>query len=135
MLKMFIVHAPHIRSAVADYLPSGSPICSFGVTLAPKVLWGYKRQSAVCKSALRAFVPAICLSFGNNFRFVVGSVKQHSANIYAWCLKNACLRCLCVNRQKNHKNHSFHISISSSHRVSCSVFFIPENLFFDHSSF
>ena len=29
----------HLRSVVADHLPTGSPICSFGVTLAPKVLW------------------------------------------------------------------------------------------------
>ena len=77
MLKMFIVHAPHLRSAVADYLPSGSPICSFGVTLAPKVLWGYKRQFAVCKSALCAFVPAVCLPFRNKFSSAVDGGKQH----------------------------------------------------------
>ena len=80
MLKMFIVHAPPLRSAAADYLPTGSPICSFGVTLAPKVLWGYKRQSAVCKFALCAFVPAISISFGNNFCSAVGSsgnIRRH----------------------------------------------------------
>ena len=71
----------HLRSASADYLPKGSPICSFGVRLAPKVLWGYKRQSAVCKSALRAFVPAVRLPFGNNFSSAVGSVRHQSAYI------------------------------------------------------
>ena len=71
----------HLRSAVADHLPKGSPICTFGVTLAPKVLWGYKRQFAVCKSALRAFVPAVCLPFRGNYRSAVGSVKHRSADI------------------------------------------------------
>ena len=58
-----------------------------------------------------------------------------SADIQTWCLKTACLCTDEGNIQKNHKNHSFHISISSSHRVSCSVFFISENLFFGHLSF
>ena len=80
-LKCLLFMLLHLRSAVADYLPSGSPICSLGVTLAPKVLWGYKRQSAVCKSAFRAFVPAIRLSFRNNFSSAVGSVKHQSADI------------------------------------------------------
>ena len=69
----------HLRSAVADYLPQGSPICTFGVGHAPKVLWGYKRQFAVCKSALCAFVPAVCLPFRNNLSFAVCSpVKKQS---------------------------------------------------------
>lgn len=51
-----------------------------------------------------------------------------SADIQAWCLKTACLRTDEGNIQKIHKIHSFHISISS-HRVSCSVFFISVNLF------
>ena len=42
---MLAVMLLYLRSAVADYLPQGSPICSFGVGHAPKVLWGYKRRS------------------------------------------------------------------------------------------
>ena len=88
MLKMFIVNAPALLFGDSRSSAAGSPICSFGVILAPKVLWGYKRQSAVCKSALRAFVPAIFLSFRNNFSSAVGSpvrkqstVKHQSADI------------------------------------------------------
>ena len=81
MLKMSIVYAPASPFGGSRLLPKGSPICSFGVGLAPKVLWGYKRQLAVCKSALRAFVPAVCLPFRNNFSSAVGSVKHQSADI------------------------------------------------------
>ena len=127
---MFIVHAPHLRSAVADHLPSGSPICSFGVTLAPKVLWGYKRQFAVCKSALCAFVPAISVSFRDNFSSAVGSVKQHSADIYAWCLQTAQSRCFKFNIQKTTKSIDFKSQYHLQNRVSCSVYFYSRKSLF-----
>ena len=53
-----------------------------------------------------------------------------SADIQTWCLKTACLCTDEGNIQKNHKNHSFHISISSSHRVSCSVYFYSRKSLF-----
>ena len=120
---MSIVHSPASPFG-------GSPICSFGVGHAPKVLWGYKRQSAVCKSALRAFVPAVCLPFRNNFSSAVGSVKHQSADISSWCLQVACLRCLGVNIHNIHKIHRDRNSpYRYHHRISCSVFLFPKIFF------
>ena len=136
MLKMFIVHAPaspfggsrFICRQAAPYalLVSYLRQKCYGVTSGNQPFVNLRSEHLFLRYAYRS---------GTIFSSAVGSVKQHSADIYAWCLKIACLRCSSVNRQKNHKNHSFHISISLSHRVSCSVFFIPENSFFGHSSF
>ena len=53
-----------------------------------------------------------------------------SADIQAWRLKTACLRCLCFNIQKIHKNRSFHISISSSTpSLLLGVFYSLKSLF------
>ena len=125
----------HFRSAVADYLSSGSPICSFGVTLAPKVLWGYKRQFAVCKSALCVLVPAICLSFENNFRSAVGksSTSQQTYRYGVW--KSPVYVVQVSTYRKSTKVIAF-ISQYHYHTESpARCFYIPVNLFFGHSSF
>ena len=125
----------HLRSAVADYLPSGSPICSFGVTLAPKVLWGYKRQSAVCKSALRAFVPAISYRLGT----ISALLSARSSNIQRTYRRGACKPhnhvVLSSTYRKTTKTIAFISQYHHHTESSARCFYIPENPFFDHSSF
>ena len=139
MLKMFIVHAPHLRSAVADLSADRQPHMLFWCHTCAKSAMGLQ-------AALSPFVNLRSAHLFLRYAYRSGTIsallsaqsrtiQATSTDISAWCLKIAYLRRLRSNRQKIHKIHRLVKSpYHYHHRVSCSVFLFSK-IFFSHSSF
>ena len=67
----------HFSLAIADFCRKAAPYALLVSGLRQKCYGVTSGNFAVCKFALRAFVPAVSLPFRNNFSFAVKSIIQH----------------------------------------------------------
>ena len=99
----------HLRSAVADLSAERQPHMLFWCHTCAKSAMGlfiyYKRQSAVCKSALRAFVPAISYRLRTISAPLSASQTTFSRHI-GMVLENRLFTLFKCQQTENPQNHS-----------------------------